>query len=238
MRTPGVTALLCLLAPVVMAQDRMNLTGSPLCLQAAATAEMEWGLPTGMLAAIGRVESGRWDSRTNRVEPWPWTVNAAGAGRYHPTLQDAVADVAREQAAGVRSVDVGCFQVNLLHHPAAFTDLNEAFDPLANARYAARFLNVLRANTGTWDLAVAQYHSAVPEIGEPYRQRVMAAWQGGAPPTVMLMRPSYASAAQPMSRTHVIAGDPHVIFVRALAAMLRGVQRGLPTDPHVIRVHG
>lgn len=199
---------------------------------------MEWALPPGILAAIGRVESGRWDSRTNRVEPWPWTVNAAGVGRYHPILQDAVADVAREQAAGVRSVDVGCFQVNLLHHPTAFADFDEAFDPLANARYAARFLTTLRANAGTWDLAVAQYHSAVPEIGEPYRQRVMATWQGSLPPTAFTARASYVPAAQPIPRRLAVAGDLHVIFVRTSAAMMRGVRRDLPTDPHVIRIHG
>ena len=49
------------------------------------------------------------------------------------------------QAQGVRSIDIGCMQVNLMHHPNAFATLDAAFDPLANALYAARFLTELRA---------------------------------------------------------------------------------------------
>lgn len=236
MRVPGLASLLWLLASAAMGQNHVDTADPSPCFQAAATAELEEGLPSGLLAAIGRVESGRWNSRTSRVEPWPWTVNAAGAGRYHPILQDALADVAREQAAGVRSVDVGCFQVNLLHHPTAFANLNEAFDPLANARYAARFLNALRTRTGAWDLAVAQYHSASPGIGELYRQRVMATWQGGILPTPTVARRSYASAAQAAPQHFAASADPHVIFVRTSAAMNRGGRRDLEADPHVIRI--
>ena len=35
---------------------------------------------------------------------------------------------------GVSSVDAGCTQINLRHHPAAFAYLKEAFDPVANVR--------------------------------------------------------------------------------------------------------
>lgn len=35
-------------------------------------------------------------------------------------------------------------QVNLPHHPDAFVLLEEGFDPLADARHAARFLLALR----------------------------------------------------------------------------------------------
>lgn len=234
----GLAALLFLHAPVAMAQDRAGTMVASPCLQAATTAEMEWGLPSGILAAIGQVESGRWNPRTNRLEPWPWTVNAAGAGRYHLILQDALADVVREQAAGVRSVDVGCFQVNLLHHPAAFANLEEAFDPLANARYAARFLNALHINAGTWDLAVAQYHSAVPEIGEPYRQRVMATWQGSVLPSPVSAQTSSIRSAQFNPRRLATIEDPHVIFVRSPATSIRSVRRDIPADPHVIRIRG
>lgn len=221
-----------------MAQDRAGMEFTSPCLQAAATAESEWALPPGMLAAIGRVESGRWNPRTYRMEPWPWTVNAAGAGRYHPVLQDALADVTREQAAGVRSVDVGCFQVNLMHHPTAFTNLIEAFDPLTNARYAARFLTTLRRSAGNWDLAVAQYHSAVSEIGEPYRQRVLATWQGSAQPMPAAIQAAYTRPAQLGPRRLVTHEDLHVIFIGTAAASIRGMRRNVSADPHVIRIRG
>mgnify|MGYP000052600114 CR=1 FL=1 len=51
-----------------------------------------------------------------------------------------------------------------------------SFDPLTNARYAARFLNELYAPRNDWSRAASAYHSATAEHAEPYRQRVMAAW--------------------------------------------------------------
>ena len=45
------------------------------------------------------------------------------------------------RAQGARSIDVGCMQVNLLHHADAFASLEQAFDPVANARYAADSCN-------------------------------------------------------------------------------------------------
>ncbi len=74
------------------------------------------------------------------VRPWPWTINVAGQGFFFPTKALAVTAVRELLASGVQSIDVGCLQVNLMFHPAAFASLEQAFDPMANARYAARFL--------------------------------------------------------------------------------------------------
>jgi soluble lytic murein transglycosylase-like protein len=60
-----------------------------------------------------------------------------------------------------------------MHHPVAFADLEQAFDPLANVTYGAGFLSFLHQETGSWDHAVARYHSAEPERGEVYRSRVV-----------------------------------------------------------------
>jgi hypothetical protein len=146
------------------------------CQSAGLGAERDAGLPSGLLHAIGLVESGRPDPVTNRRAAWPWTINADGAGRLFETLPDALAQTRDLQRRGITSIDVGCFQINLQHHPAAFSSLEQAFDPAANAAYAARFLLALRARTGSWDSAVAAYHSATPERGSAYRDRVMAAW--------------------------------------------------------------
>ncbi len=51
--------------------------------------------------------------------------------------------VAAMRAAGMQSIDVGCMQINLRAHPAAFASIDDAFDPAANADYAARFLRDL-----------------------------------------------------------------------------------------------
>ena len=52
--------------------------------------------------------------------------------------------VRKLQRRGVRNIDVGCMQVNLRYHPKAFKSLGQAFDPRANAAYAAGFLRKLR----------------------------------------------------------------------------------------------
>lgn len=148
------------------------------CQLAGQMAERAQALPPGLLLAIGRVESGRRDPGTGHVVAWPWTVNAAGVGRLFDRRDQAIAETRAVQARGVASVDVGCFQINLLHHPAAFASLEQAFDPQANATYAARFLSALHIRTGSWDRAVAVYHSATPDQGGPYRDRVMASLAG------------------------------------------------------------
>ena len=63
-------------------------------------------------------------------------------------------------------------QINLLHHPNAFASLEEGFDPLANARYAARFLKELYAERGDWMAAAGNYHSRTPERAQAYRNAV------------------------------------------------------------------
>lgn len=145
------------------------------CRRAIAAVEPESGLPPGLLLAIALVESGRSHPQGGRVEPWPWAYNAAGEGRHPPNRAAARAEVAALLAAGTRSIDVGCMQVNLAYHPQAFAGLDEAFDPAANVRYAARFLAELRARTGDWQQAIANYHSGDALRGLGYHRRVALA---------------------------------------------------------------
>ena len=120
------------------------------------------------------------DPATGARAPWPWTVNAEGQGRYFDTKAEAVAWVAQARAGGMRSIDTGCMQVNMLHHPNAFASLEQAFDPAANADYAARFLLSLRDGPagGDWMRAAGFYHSQTPERAEGYRRHVQAALDG------------------------------------------------------------
>jgi hypothetical protein len=237
------------------------------CRAAVGAAEREAALPQGLLHAIARIESGRRDPATGRIEPWPWALNAAGMGLHAATRAEAVATVAALQARGIRSIDVGCLQVNLLHHPDAFASLEEAFEPLANARYAARFLQELQARAGgAWSQAVAWYHSATPGRGEAYRLRVMAALAGNeaeprgaaAPPAaerIVRMRADRAVQmhAQPFVRLHMPGVAPLLsssasrvsVFVPLLpgAAQPEAHHRPLPTPaarplPRVVRPHG
>jgi hypothetical protein len=148
---------------------------SQLCMTAIGAAERAQRTPARLLAAIARVESGRPDAR-GAVQPWPWTINAEGAGHFFESKAEAVAAVEALQARGVRSIDVGCMQVNLMHHPHAFASLDEAFDPEANAAYGARFLSALHRDLGAWPAATAAYHSQTAGLGTDYARKVMVAW--------------------------------------------------------------
>jgi hypothetical protein len=143
------------------------------CRTAIRAAERAAGVPEHLMSAIGIVESGR-PGPNGVVNPWPWSINAEGQGFIFENKQQAVVGVQALQAKGIRSIDVGCMQVNLMYHPTAFASLDSAFDPTENARYAARFLVLLKAQTGAWEKATAWYHSGNPELGEPYQRKVAA----------------------------------------------------------------
>lgn len=180
-RAAAALALAILAATPARAEGADGVSPWDLCRRAIAAVEPGSGLPPGLLTAIALVESGRPDpARGGRAEPWPWAYNAGGESRFPESRAAALAEVAALLAAGRRSVDVGCMQVNLQHHPGAFRDLGQAFEPEANVRYAAAFLRALRARLGDWAQAIASYHSATPEHGLPYHRRVALARIGAA----------------------------------------------------------
>ncbi|MEJ0017091.1 MAG: hypothetical protein WDN25_11105 [Acetobacteraceae bacterium] len=146
------------------------------CDRAAARAESAWSLPTGLLAAIGTVESGRPDPTGSHRRAWPWSINAEGWSHIASSRTEAVSTVAALQARGFRYIDVGCFQVDLAFHPRAFGSLEQAFDPDANAQAAARILSQARFRATSWERAIAAYHSASVLRGAWYLQRVLAVW--------------------------------------------------------------
>ena len=152
-----------------------------LCGGAIQTAQERHAVPQGLLFAIGEVESGRWDAVAHRVTQWPWTVQAQGQSYYFQGKAEAVAWVQAAQARGVVSIDVGCMQINLMYHPAAFQNLDDAFEPGPNADYAARFLVSLHAATNDWQQAAGLYHSQTLALAIPYAQRVEEALTGKRP---------------------------------------------------------
>jgi hypothetical protein len=143
------------------------------CSSAIHEAEQRHQLPSGLLTSIARVESGRPVTTMNDVRPWPWTIDADGDGLFLDSKAAAVAWVA-QQTSHHRYIDVGCLQVDLTLHPHAFASLEEAFDPVANADYAARYLSTLyRDEAGhNWDVTVGLYHSHTANLAADYRDRI------------------------------------------------------------------
>jgi len=179
--------LACLLAPAtipIAARAAPPISVASACEAAIAAAERRAQTAPGLLHAIGLVESGRADPRSGTRRPWPWTISAEGIGTFYPTKAEAIAAVQALQARGVTSVDVGCMQVNLQYHPAAFRSLEDAFEPGVNATYAARFLQSLYARLGAWPAAASAYHSFTPGLGAQYAKLIAAVWSGAPVPVV------------------------------------------------------
>jgi len=140
-----------------------------LCDLAARRAARDQGVPLDVLRTITRTETGRGGKQG--LQPWPWTVNMEGAGKWFQTEDEARAYVFSHFKRGARSFDVGCFQINFKWHGAAFDSIDQMFDPVANAQYAAQFLKKLYDELGDWSKAAGAYHSRTPTYANRYITR-------------------------------------------------------------------
>ena len=211
-------ATMVLTAPVLALALPAPARADTACSDAAREAERSAGLPSGLLSAIGHVESGG----------RPWSVNSGQQGVQFASRDEASGYVQGLLATGRRIIDVGCFQVDLYYHPEAFARWQDGLDPQANATAASRILQDLHARTGDWNQAVALYHSADPMRGMPYMQAVLRSWAGGT-----------GAGASPLPAWR----DPFTILVSAQAAGITvwtpaGVQgrsrRSSPGLPRII----
>jgi hypothetical protein len=163
-------------AAILTSGQALALDDASICGAETARQEKLQNIPDKLLHAISLVESGRWDPDRKASFAWPWTIMAEGEGRFLPTKAAAIAEVKKLQARGVRNIDVGCMQVNLLAHDGAFRTLDEAFDPASNVGYAARFLMGLYDSTQNWATAGAYYHSQTPALAAEYKTKLISTW--------------------------------------------------------------
>lgn len=143
-----------------------------LCDQAAQRAARAEGVPLQVLRAVARVETGR--TVDGALHPWPWTVNREGQGYWFASANEAKSYVFNIFKSGVRSFDVGCFQINYHWHGQAFRSIDAMFDPDENATYAAQFLSELYAELGSWPAAAGAYHSRTEHLAASYSNRFQA----------------------------------------------------------------
>ncbi len=148
-----------------------------ICRGEIARIEKNSRIPKGLLASIAQVESGRWQAAKGVTVAWPWTVTSRGVGKFYRSKAAAAAAVRRLGKRGIRNIDVGCMQVNLMYHGKAFGSPDEALDPVRNIAYAAKFLTDLRRTQGSWRKAVGRYHSARPARSRTYATKVYRAWR-------------------------------------------------------------
>lgn len=125
------------------------------------------GVPLGVLYAVGLTETGVKGSLH------PYALNITGRAVITRSKAEALAEFARARKKGHRLIDLGCMQVNHHYHGSAFRSPADMLDPAQNVTYAARFLKRLRAQEGSWTMAVARYHAG-PD-NDPAQKRYICA---------------------------------------------------------------
>ncbi len=139
------------------------------CFDAIRNAAANSGVPEEILLAVAITESGR--NGSAGLEPWPWALNQGGEGMWFETRESALTTLVDPLPQGVTNIDIGCFQLNWRWHGDGFASVPDMIDPGKNAAYAAEFLLRLRHQTGSWEKAVAGYHSFTPRHATRYMER-------------------------------------------------------------------
>jgi soluble lytic murein transglycosylase-like protein len=140
---------------------------SHVCEREMARASKAYEVPLSMLYAVGLTETGR------RGSLQPYAMNIEGRPFFGADLAQAVQRFQRARQSGARLIDVGCMQIDHHFHASHFASLEEMFLPARNVDYAAQFLRTLKAQEGTWTLAVARYHAG-PNNNPAQKQYVCA----------------------------------------------------------------
>ena len=91
-----------------------------ICTHAVKEAEQAAGIPRHLLSVISQVEAGRWNTQKQVNIAWPWTITAKGTGHFFNSKSEAVAKTKMLLTQGIRNIDVGCMQINLMYHAKAF----------------------------------------------------------------------------------------------------------------------
>ncbi len=145
-------AFICSLT-VVPAHAAGKKTAVRLCERQMQRAAHQYGVPLGILYAVGLTETGRKNSLH------PYALNVAGRSYFAKSAPEALAAIKRARNRGIRLIDVGCMQINIHYHLDKFSSVKAMLDPAQNVNYAARFLSELKQREKSWTMAVARYHA-------------------------------------------------------------------------------
>ena len=169
--------LLLLLIQPAEAKTYAGVDDALICQTAAAKFEKQYQIKEHMLTTITNVETGRWNKERQQTLGWPWTINAQGKGYFFKTKAEAVRKVKELQRKGVKSIDVGCMQINLMYHGSAFKSVEEALDPDKNVEYGAKYLTKLYKQKGKdWFKAAMAYHSNVLKKALKNKKKLVVAY--------------------------------------------------------------
>ena len=131
-------------------------------------------LPQKLLTSIALVESGI-KKKEKPFQSWPWTLNVSGQSIYFDSKFETLKYL-KENINKIKSIDVGCMQINTLYHLENFKDLSHIVEPEENVKYAAMFLSKLYKKYKSWNEAVSRYHSSIPQRKKKYLKKVHTYW--------------------------------------------------------------
>ncbi|MCK0207894.1 lytic transglycosylase domain-containing protein [Starkeya koreensis] len=137
------------------------------CEAAMHQASARYGVPLGILYAVGLTETG------GNGTLQPLAMNGGGESYVATSIADGERKLAEFGRRGVTLVDLGCMQINYRWHGAKFGSVAQMFDPARNVDYAARFLSELKQRHGNWTLAAARYNAG-PD-NDPAQKRYVCA---------------------------------------------------------------
>jgi hypothetical protein len=126
---------------------------SLVCEREMTRASAKYGVPLGVLYAVGLTETGR------RGTLSPFALNIEGPSYFPDTLDEALQKFHEAENRGAKLIDIGCMQINHYYHGGHFSSVEAMFDPHTNVDYAARYLKDLKDQEGSWTLAAARYHA-------------------------------------------------------------------------------
>ena len=124
-----------------------------ICEREMVRAAGKYGVPIGMLYAVGLTETGK------RGSLQPYAMNIEGRPYFALNANDAIQKFEEARRGGAKLIDLGCMQINHHYHRERFASLANMLNPRDNVEYAALFLKELKAREGSWTMAIARYHA-------------------------------------------------------------------------------
>jgi len=128
--------------------------------------ELENQIPSGLLQAIAKVESGY----------HAYAVNVAGKPVIARNIIQATTVIEEALASGIQNIDIGVMQINYRWHGEKFQSYTEMLNPKTNIKYAGALLAGLYRQHGSWHKAIRYYHSANSVHHRKYSRKITIEW--------------------------------------------------------------
>jgi hypothetical protein len=123
------------------------------CQEAIRKAESLYRLPYQLLETLSMVSR---MGVSQQLSPSPWSLNIDGDYRTFNTKDEAI-EAFKKHRKTATSIAVGCMQFNLINRIKEFSTLEEAFDPLNNVMYSAKYLADLKKTQSQWSQTIVIY---------------------------------------------------------------------------------